>query len=193
MTQTKWKSRTKQDLMVEVWEALDCESVGATELTAIAEAVRGRFGDGAVESPVAMARLLADEGAELRHAEVLDLHVQWMTREPHDAMFRNVLKFSDFKQAENSIKTLESLRQKFLRENDKKGLLRVYETAQKGKRRAEMISRNKKVEEKNRAEKAEIAEWFTIWLKQPDLFQSWLMVRKRSKDFKQQFSEENEK
>ena len=190
MAQTKWKSRTKQDLMIEVWEALDCESVGAKELTAIAEAVQGRFGDGAVESPVAMARLLADEGAELRHAEVLDLHIQWMTREPHDAMFRNILKFGDFKQAESSIKTLESLRQKFLREKDRKGLLRVYETAQKGKRRAEMIARNKKVEEKKRSEKAEIAEWFTIWLKQPEVFQSWLAVRKRSKDFKQRFSEE---
>jgi hypothetical protein len=186
--QTKWKARTKHELMIEVWEALDCETVGAKELVAISEEVKKRFGEGAVESPVAIARLLADEGAELRHAEVLDLHVQWLTRDPYDAMFRNVLKFGNFHQAENSIKNLETLRKKFLSENDKKGLLRVIETAQKGKRRAEMISRNKKVDEQKREEKAEIAEWFTIWLKQPDVFFSWLQVRKRSKGFKEKFN-----
>ncbi len=182
-----WKARTKQDLMIEVWEYLDCETVGAKELVAIAETVKERFGEGAEESPVAIARLLADEGAELRHAEVLDLYVQWLTRDTYDAMFRNVLKFGDFKQAETSLKTLELLRQKFLKEKDKKGLLRVVETAQKGKRRAEMISRNQKVDESKRAEKSEIAEWFTIWLKQPELFNSWLTVRKRSQDFKNRF------
>lgn len=189
MTETKWKARTKQDLMIEVWEALDCETVGAKELIAIDEEVKKRFGEGAIESPVAIARLLADEGAELRHAEILDLNVKWLTRDSYDAMFRNVLKFADFKHAENSIKTLETLRQKFVSENDKKGLLLVIETAKKGKRRAEMISRNQKVDEQKRAEKAEIAEWFTIWLKQPDLFQNWLAVRKRSKDFKERFNE----
>lgn len=187
MSETKWKARTKQELMIEVWEYLDCENVGAKELIAINEEVKKRFGDGAVESPVAIARLLADEGAELRHAEILDLNVQWLTRDSYDAMFRNVLKFTDFKQAENTIKTLETFRQKFVADKDKKGLLRVIETAKKGKRRAEMISRNQKVEEKKRAEKAEIAEWFTIWLKQPDLFFNWLQVRKRSKDFKMKF------
>lgn len=185
--QTKWKARTKHELMIEVWEALDCETVGAKELVAITEEVKKRFGEGAIESPVAIARLLADEGAELRHAEILDLHVQWLTRDPYDAMFRNVLKFADFNQAENSIKTLETLRKKFLSENDKKGLLRVIETAQKGKRHAEMISRSERVDEQERAEKIEIAEWFAIWLKQPDLFSSWLVVRKRSKDFKEKF------
>jgi len=186
-TTNKWKARTKQDLMIEVWEYLDCETVGAKELIAIAEVVRERFGEGAEESPVAVARLLTDEGAELRHAEVLDLYVQWLMRDTHDAMFRNVLKFADFKQAENSLKTLELLRQKFLKEKDNKGLRLVVETAQKGKRRAEMISRNQKVDAQKRSEKAEIAEWFTIWLKQPDLFHSWLAVRKRSQDFKNKF------
>lgn len=175
--------------MIEVWEALDCETVGAKELIAIDEEVRKRFGEGAIESPVAIARLLADEGAELRHAEILDLNVKWLTRDSYDAIFRNVLKFADFKQAENTLKTLESLRKKFLAENDKKGLLRVVETAKKGKRRAEMISRNQKVDEQKRAEKTEIAEWFTIWLRQPEIFASWLGIRKRSKDFKEKFGE----
>ena len=39
---------------------------------------------------------------------------------------------------------------------------RVRETALKGKQRAQMIARNRNVDEVKRAEKAEIAEWFTV-------------------------------
>jgi hypothetical protein len=185
-----WKSRTKTDLIIEVWEALDCESVGAEEITAIEEAVRGQFGEGAVESPMITARLLADEGAELRHAEILALDVQRRTESPYDAMFRNVLRFSDFKQALASIKHLENLRKKFAREKDKEGLRLVRETALRGKGRAQMIAKNERVEPKKRDEKAEIAEWFSIWLQNPEIFESWVELRQNSKDFRQKFGQE---
>ena len=131
----EWKARTKHDLMIEVWEHLDCESVGAEELSAIAEAVRGRFGAGAEESPASVARLLADEGAELRHAEVLEFDARWRGRDPYDAMFRNVLKFSTFEQAATSLKQLENLRRQFARAGDAEGLRRVSDRAMQGKRR----------------------------------------------------------
>src|ERR1044071_858141 len=99
MEKHEWKSRTKHDLMIEVWEHLDCESVGAREVEAVMEAVRERFGDGGVESPARTARILADEGAELRHAEILEADARWRTGDPYEAMFRNVLKFSTFDEA----------------------------------------------------------------------------------------------
>lgn len=190
MTKTKWKSRTKRDLMIEVWEYLDCESVGARELERIAEEVGERFGAGAIESPAATARLLADEGAELRHAEVLELDTQWRSGDPYQAMFRNVLKFADFAQAAASIKRLENLRRQFTRTKDQAGLRRVRETAIKGKQRAEMIARNTAVDPQKRAEKAEIAEWFTLWLQTPEIFEDWLELRKKSKDFRERFESE---
>ena len=69
-------SRTKLDLIIEVWEKLDCESVGAKEIEAIELVVRDKFGESAVDSPMIIARELADEGAELRHAEILKLDVE---------------------------------------------------------------------------------------------------------------------
>ena len=108
-----WKSRTKKDLMIEVWEKLDCESVGAKEIEAIEIVVREKFGFSAVEYPMKIARLLADEGAELRHAEIMELDVQRRLESPYAPMFCNVLKFADFKQALISIRHLENLRRKF--------------------------------------------------------------------------------
>lgn len=190
MEKREWKSRTKIDLMIEVWEHLDCESVGAVELETIETVVRERFGDGAIEPPATVARLLADEGAELRHAEVLELDARYRSTDPYEAMFRNVLKFSNFAQAAASIKNLENLRRQFKRKKDREGLRRVNETALKGKQRAEMIARNPKVDERKRVEKAEIAEWFAVWLRQPEIFNDWLELRQRSKDYRQRFMAE---
>ncbi len=184
-----WNSRTKTDLIIEVWEKLDCESVGAKEIEAIELIVRDRLGDGAVESPMIIARLLADEGAELRHAEILELDVQRRLESPYDAMFRNILKFSDFKETLISIRRLENLRRKFVTENDKEGLRLVRDTAIKGKNRAQMIAKNNKVDEQKRTEKAEIAEWFTLWIQSPEIFENWVELRQNSKDFREKFSE----
>jgi hypothetical protein len=183
-----YNSRTKTDLMIEVWEALDCESVGAKEIIAIENAVLEKFGKSAVESPMRIARLLADEGAELRHSEIMNLDIERRLESPYDAMFRNILKFSNFKETLVSIRQLENLRRKFQTENDKEGLRLVRETAIKGKQRAQMIAKNVKVEAHKRDQKAEIAEWFTLWLQSPEIFENWIQLRQNSKDFQTKFS-----
>ena len=192
MAEKEWQARTKRELMIEVWEHLDCESVGARELEAVREAVRERFGEGAVESPARTARVLADEGAELRHAEVLEMDARWRTQDPYEAAFRNVLKFSTFEEAAQSIRRLDNLRKQFRRKGDREGLRRVHETVLKGKQRTQMIARNQSVNERKRAEKAEMAEWFTVWLNQPEIFEDWLALRLASKDFRARFSEEEQ-
>jgi hypothetical protein len=192
MRNKEWKSKTKRDLMIEVWEYLDCESVGEVEIRQISEVVKERFGEGAVEMPAVIARLLADEGAELRHAEVLRLDVEVRQIDPYQAMFRNVLKFADFKDARASIRRLDNLRKNFERKKDGEGLRLVREKVQKGRDRALMIARNPAVEERKRFEKLEIAEWFSVWLRQPEIFEDWVELRQRSKEFRGKFGQEGE-
>ena len=182
-----WNARTKTDLIIEVWEKLDCESIGAAEIEAVETVVRERYGFSAVESPMIIARLLADEGAELRHAEIMELDVARRLESPYDAMFRNILKFSDFRQALASIRQFENLRKKFVAENDREGLRLMREIALKGKNRALMIAKNERVAPAKRAEKQEIAEWFTIWLQSPEVFENWIILRQNSPDFRERF------
>ncbi len=189
-----FKSRTKTDLIIEVWEKLDCESIGAVEIEAIETVVRERYGFSAVESPMIIARLLADEGAELRHAEIMELDVARRLESPYDAMFRNILKFSDFRQTLASIRQMENLRKKFVAENDREGLRLMREIALKGKNRALMIAKNARVATEKRHEKQEIAEWFTIWLQNPEVFENWIILRQNSPDFRERFEKaENRK
>jgi hypothetical protein len=52
-----------------------------------------------------------------------------------------------------------------------------------GRRRAELISRNRRVNAQKRLQKNEIAQWFTIWLETPSIFENWLSMRKDTEEF----------
>src|SRR5215469_8744997 len=103
--------------------------------------------------------------------------------------FEDILHFKSLQDAEVSLTRLDELARRFRMHGEKAAVERVLEIARLGKRRAEMISHNRKVEEKKRREKREIAEWFRIWLETPDAFFEWLDVRKASPEFRATFGE----
>jgi hypothetical protein len=184
-----YDARNKTDLIIEVWERLDCESVGRKEIEAIEIAVRGRFGPAAVDSPMIIARLLADEGAELRHSEIMELYLERQAEPGYDAVLRNVLKLSDLKSALGSIRNLENARRKFADENDKEGLRLLRQRARDGKKEALANAGNRKLSALDRVTQKEIVEWLTIWLQSPEVFESWVKLRQKSKDFQDRFGE----
>jgi len=188
-----FEARNKTDLIIEVWEKLDCESVGASEITAIEQAVVGRFGKSAVDSPMVTARLLADEGAELRHSEIMKLFLDRRSNLPYEAEFRNILITSDFGAVLASIRNLENLRRKYLAEGNKDGLRLIRERAQQGRKETlETVSgAGLRVEDHHR--NAEIAEWLTLWIQSPEMFETWVKLRRNSADFQRKFGKLNTK
>lgn len=176
-----WQAKNKRDLMIEVWEKLDCESVGSTEIEAIEEVVRDVYGASAVESPMQIARLLADEGAELRHSEIMELYVVRYEAKPYTAEFRNILKIGSFRQTLASIRSLDNLRKKFVTDGDKNGIRLIRERVIEAKKRLTATPME-----------AEISEWLTVWLQTPDAFETWVSLRQRSTDFKAKFGEDAE-
>jgi hypothetical protein len=185
-----WRSRTKVDLIIEVWEKLDCESVGAAEIEAIEEAVSARFGDSAVESPMWIARLLADEGAALRHSEIMQLWVKKFADRPHEAEFRNLINLDSFDSAARSIKHAENLRRKFVSLGDKEGLRLLRDEVLEVKTAIARSSLDKKLGRSERERHIELTEWLAIWLQSPELFEHWIKLRQSSADFKQKFFSE---
>jgi len=187
-----WKARTKQDLVIEVWEKLDCENVGRGELEAIETAVRARFGEAAVDSPMVVARLLADEGAELRHVEILKLYVERTVARPHIAALRNILKLDDLFSTLHSIRNLENLRLKFIKQNDLAGLRTLRELAIKGKQSVAGRAASSAGDGIERQIRGEIADWLTVWLQTPESFNDWVELRQRSRDFVERFGKVRE-
>lgn len=144
-------------------------------------------------------KLLADHGAEGKTgpeyiAEVLQsagwkvvLTQQEEAEDQFEEEFEDLLHFKTLNDAEVSLMRLDELWRRFRAHEEKAASERVLEIARLGKRRAEMIARNHKVEAHKRVEKEEIANWFRIWLENPDAFFDWLDVRKQSPDFRTKF------
>jgi len=107
--------------------------------------------------------------------------------EEYEEEFEDLLHFKTLEDAEVSLTRLDELMRKFRAHGEKAAVERVLDVARLGKRRAEMIARNRKVDAHKRAEKEEIANWFRIWLENPDAFFDWLDVRKQSPEFQKKF------
>ena len=107
--------------------------------------------------------------------------------EEYEEEFEDLLHFKTLEDAEVSLTRLDELMRKFRAHGEKAAVERVLDVARLGKRRAEMIARNTKVDAHKRAEKEEIANWFRIWLETPDAFFDWLDVRKQSPEFQEKF------
>jgi hypothetical protein len=174
-------NQTKRDLVIEVWEALDCESIGARELEQIQSALHDRLGDGAVDSPASIARMLADEGAVLRHPEVLDCDTKWREQNLSDLISPTELNFANLAEAEESIKKLDTIRQEIDPQLEQRP---IRELVLKIKEEIQAVGRSRIVAERERLEANEIVQWLTVWLQEPDLFEDWLSLRQQSSQYK---------
>jgi len=102
---------------------------------------------------------------------------------PYSEMLQGILSFKTLGRTEQTIGHLENLRQRFLASSDKKGVEYCRQVGVLGRRRAEQIAANLRINPRNRRQKQEAALWFRIWLETPDIFQEWLALRKRTADF----------
>ena len=187
-------ARTRHELTIEVWVGMGRAAVGENELREIQRAIAKRFGEGAVDSPAAIARLLADEGAELRHPEIIEFDARWReARIEKDAADLSVFERFDaarslrLKQAEVLIKKLEKLRKKFERAGDVQALRNLRDEAVNARQTVQSLTKNEELNQRIRGEQVEITEWLSVWIRTPTLFAEWLELRKRSSDFRQRF------
>jgi hypothetical protein len=102
---------------------------------------------------------------------------------PYREELTDILSFSRFEDTESTLYRLDRLRLKYKSANDSKGVGYCRRIALLGRQRAALIQKNLKVNLSNRLRKQEIARWFEIWLETPDIFGSWLEMRKSTPEF----------
>jgi len=197
-TETRSRKMTapnKRGLIIEVWASLGSSMVGEAELSEIQLSVRTAFGQGADMSPAAIARVLADEGAELRHPEVIEFDARWREAKIEKDLgqlqgFDDLLtgKPLRLKNAEALIKKLEKLRRRAEDSGDQAALKQARTIAISSRQSAELRAKDRKLSQPERAEQTEIAEWLKVWIQTPGLFADWLELRRRSPEFQRKFS-----
>ncbi|MFN2492810.1 MAG: hypothetical protein ABR501_08005 [Pyrinomonadaceae bacterium] len=186
----RWNSRTKRDLIIEVWESLDCESVGGRELELIQHAIREQFGDGAVESPASIARTVADEGAVLRHPEVFTYDSRWRQLNAIEVSLVGELNFSGLSHAVESFSKIEDARRELQNNEDRKGLEQLNSLIAGVRKDCLVKARSKILPQIEREQAKEVSKWLGVWLQSPELFSDWLGLRRRSPEFRKRFGPE---
>lgn len=175
------KEATKKELILESARGLGKERYTPAEIEQIRRQMIVLAGPEASTAPEYIVSVLEDAGLRV----IWSTHVDEEGR--YEEEFHDLLHFSTLEEAEMCLIRLDELLRKFQNEGEHSAAERAREVGRLGRRRAEMISRNHKVEEAKRAEKEEIAQWFAIWLETPDAFFDWLEVRKQSPDFEKRF------
>ena len=113
------------------------------------------------------------------------------TEIPYREVLKGILSFSSFAKAEQTLGRLRVLSFNYQVDGDRKGVEYCRHIAFWGRRRAELISRNKKVCLQKRLHKKEVATWFQIWLETPELFDDWLLMRKKTAEFRELLKSES--
>jgi hypothetical protein len=179
-------SRNKRELMIEMWEQLDCESVGARELEQIQDAIQAAYGEGAVDSPASIARVLADEGAVLRHPEIISCDVKWRESQQEKAFVKESPQFLNFPAVS---KALLELAQQWHTANEYQQE-KIREQVRDWAREVSLLSASKILNAEEMSIGREVQSWLAIWLQNPEMFNDWLSLRKRAPDFVKRFGDQ---
>jgi len=174
---------TKKRAILEIAAGLEREQFTAAEIEQIRRQLISKFGAEGKTSPDYIASVLSEAGLRVALFHGFDQDEQ----EKYEEEFRDLLHFATLEEAEICLMRLDELFRKFQASGERRAAEHVLEVARLGRRRAEMIARNPRVDPRKRDEKQEMLEWFRIWLETPDTFFDWLDVRKQSPDFQRRF------
>jgi len=175
---------SKKQIILEYCRAKALERIGPEQIRALENELRARLGSNLKTSHSYIAQVLREAG---KHVEYYDRFADPPMEEPYASRLRNLLQFHDFASAEASLRKFDEVYREYQQVSDRTGTGLVRSLLLKGKLRAGSLASNPRVSPDKRAEKAEIATWFRIWLQTPDLFFDWLELRKASEEFQRLF------
>lgn len=174
-------AETKKQAILDIAEGLGLQKFTPAEVEQIRRQLMVKLGASGKTSADYIAEVLAAAGLRVVLSKNADTDGQY------EEEFRDLLHFATLEEAEICLMRLDELWRKFRSEGQRAAAERVLEVARLGRRRAEMIARNPRVDAHKRDQKQEILAWFRIWLETPDAFFDWLDLRKQSPEYLQRF------
>ena len=173
--------KSKKALILETAQEIGAEKWTPAEIDQLRRRLIAEHGEEGKTGSDYIADVLKAAGMKVNLSQLEEVEDQF------EEEFEDLLHFKTLGDAEVSLMRLDELLHRFHAHGEKTAAVRVLDVARLGKRRAEMISRNPKVEPPKRREKEEIANWFRVWLETPDAFFDWLELRKQSPEFLAKF------
>ena len=182
------KRKSKREMVLDIYDNEAMGEVTAREIAVINQALIEEYGEGGAMTPAEIARILHDEDLPVRFDQIFRMMT---TTEKYENAFARFLENDDLEQAEKSIGGIDELYRKFKQTGDRAGVRFAFEAARAARQNAVELSQLPHLSAARRREYAEVAEWFAVWLQTPDLFTSWVSLRKASAEFKKLFHQDS--
>lgn len=128
----------------------------------------------ATQSPAAIARKQADDGAQLTHPDVLDADVRWRSERLFTAEELN------FETPAAAVEWMNNLSRRPDHGQLRPAVLSL-------KRELESVVASQRTNQKDRQLAREIGQWLTVWLQNPAIFDDWFELRRNTDEFIQLF------
>lgn len=126
------------------------------------------------QSPAAIARTKADHGAQLTHPDVLDADVRWRSERLFTA------EEVKFETPAAAVDWMNNLNRRLDHERLRTAVLNL-------KRELESVVASKRAGQTDRQLAREVAQWLTVWLQNPAIFDDWFELRRNTDEFIQLF------
>lgn len=168
-------------MVLEIYDREAMGEVSALEIEIINQELIAEYGEGGAMAPAEIARILHDEDLPIRFEQIF--RMQSVT-DKYVELFGHLNKFGNLTEAEQTLRQIDALHNQFLQEGDKTGVRFARQAVLRIKKQAAALSQSSKHTERERVEMGEIAQWMTVWLQTPDIFDQWLELRKAAEEFK---------
>ena len=171
-----------RQFILEVWERMETDTVGAAEISRIQEAIAESLSPDSRDviqiSPASIARILADEGAHLRHPEILEADVRWRESQEMISLAGAPNDLSLVQQVFSFVEKIQ--RGEF--ENKESARKSMRQTALKLKSEFELIATHRNDLEGEILR--EFSQWLKVFLETPEIARDWIALRIETPDYK---------
>lgn len=171
-----------RQFILEVWERMETDTVGAAEISRIQEAIAESLSSDSHEviqiSPASIARILADEGAPLRHPEILEADLRW--RE-HQEMISLPGELNDLSLVQQVLSFIERTQCGEF-ENKESARKHMRQMALKLKSEFELIATHRNDLEGEIFK--EFSQWLKVFLETPEIARDWVALRIETPEYK---------
>jgi len=175
------KRPTKQEMVLEIYDREAMGEVTAREIAIINQALVEEFGEGGAMAPAEIARILHDEDLPVRFEQIFRME---SPTDRYETLFGGLTRCETLPEAERSLRQIDGLYREFQRAEDRKGMRFARQAALRLKRQTTALSQSPRLTEDQRREMGEAAQWISVWLQTPDIFDQWLELRKATAEFK---------
>ena len=179
------KRLTKQEMVLEIYDREAMGEVTAREIAIINQALVEEFGEGGAIAPAEIARILHDEDLPVRFEQIFRME---SPTDKYENLFGGLSKCGTLAEAEGSLRQIDELYREFQQAGDRKGIRYARQAGLRLKQITTALSQSPKLTGNQRSEMGEAAQWLSVWLQTPDIFDQWLELRKATVEFKTLFT-----